>query len=114
LRRGLYELIPRYRKEPKPPEAKVIERVAETRAAETLDVRESVHVTITQTEGSYIAECLEVAVVTQSATLDEMVHNLREAVTLHLEGEDLSALGLSSKPRLVFAWELPLENVTTA
>jgi predicted RNase H-like HicB family nuclease len=37
----------------------------------------------------YVAECLELTVVTQGATLDEVVQNLQEAVALHLEGEDL-------------------------
>lgn len=42
----------------------------------------------------YIAECLEVAVVTQGATLDELVSNLQEAVALYFEDEDTVALGL--------------------
>ena len=43
----------------------------------------------------YIAGCLEIAVVTQGRTLDETVENLKEAVGLHLEGEDLKELGLA-------------------
>ncbi len=50
-------------------------------------------------EKYYIAECLEIPVVTQGITLDEVVGNLKEAVALHLEGEDLEQLGLSSKIR---------------
>ena len=45
-------------------------------------------------EHGYVAECVEIAVVTQGATLDETVANLREAVQLHLEGEDLADFGL--------------------
>ena len=40
-------------------------------------------------ESGYVAECLNLAVVTQGKTLDETVQNLREAIQLHLEGEDL-------------------------
>jgi predicted RNase H-like HicB family nuclease len=47
-----------------------------------------------------------VAVVTQGRTLDELVLNLREAVDLHLEGEDPRALGLTSHPRLAVTYEL--------
>lgn len=47
-------------------------------------------------ESGYIAECVEIAVVTQGATLDEVMRNLQEAVALHLEGEDLTALGLAN------------------
>ncbi len=35
-------------------------------------------------ESGYVAECLNLAVVTQGQTLDEMVQNLREAIQLHL------------------------------
>jgi predicted RNase H-like HicB family nuclease len=35
----------------------------------------------------YVAECLEIAVITQGNTLDELVDNLREAVALHLEDD---------------------------
>ncbi|NJM77193.1 MAG: type II toxin-antitoxin system HicB family antitoxin [Acaryochloridaceae cyanobacterium RU_4_10] len=54
----------------------------------------------------YIAECLEVAVVTQGETLDEVVENLKEAVALHLEGEDLAQLGLATNPSLKVIFEL--------
>ena len=40
--------------------------------------------------GHYIAECHEIAVVTQGKTIDEVVSNLQEAVALHLEGENLA------------------------
>ena len=36
----------------------------------------------------YVAECLNLGVITQGQTLDETVQNLREAIQLHLEGED--------------------------
>ena len=49
-------------------------------------------------ESGYVAECVEIAVVTQGETLDEAVRNLQEAVALHLEGEDLPALGLAESP----------------
>jgi predicted RNase H-like HicB family nuclease len=57
-------------------------------------------------ESGYVAECVEVAVVTQGATLDEVTRNLQEAVALHLEGEDLAALGLAEHPTLVLTMEL--------
>ena len=59
-------------------------------------------------ESHYVAECLEVAVVTQGETLDETLANLREAVELHLEGEDLEALGLAPNPSVLVTMELDL------
>jgi len=44
-------------------------------------------------EGGCVAECLGLAVVTQGKTPDETVQNRRDAVLLHLEGEDLAKVG---------------------
>ena len=57
-------------------------------------------------EQGYVAECVEIAVVTQGVTLDETVANLRTAVQLHLEGEDLTSFGLAPNPTLVVTMEL--------
>ncbi len=57
-------------------------------------------------EQGYVAECVEIAVVTQGATLDETVANLREAVQLHLEGEDPADFGLAPNPTLLATMEL--------
>jgi predicted RNase H-like HicB family nuclease len=54
----------------------------------------------------YIAECLEIGVVTQGKTLDETLANLQEAVALHLDGEDLTEMGLASNPTLLITMEL--------
>ncbi len=51
-------------------------------------------------ESGFIAECVELPVVTQGQTLDEVVLNLREAISLHLDGEDLAALGFALNHRL--------------
>lgn len=57
-------------------------------------------------ESHYVAQCLEIAVVTQGKTLDELIANLEEAVGLHLEGEDLKELGLAPNPTLLVTLEL--------
>ncbi len=54
----------------------------------------------------YVAECVELAVVTQGKTLDETLDNLREAVALHLEGEDPARFGLVRDPAIVVTMEL--------
>jgi predicted RNase H-like HicB family nuclease len=40
--------------------------------------------------------------------LDEVVRNLNEALSLHLEGEDLHALGLAEPLHVMVAFEAPL------
>lgn len=46
-------------------------------------------------ESGFVAECVEIAVVTQGKTLDETIDNLKEAVALHLKDEDASACSYS-------------------
>ncbi len=49
-----------------------------------------VQVKIYKGEKYYVAECIDLPVVTQGITLDELVENIKEAISLHLEGEDLT------------------------
>lgn len=61
---------------------------------------------VTKGDTHFVAECVEINVVTQGLTLDETVRNLQEAVALFLEGEDLSELGLASSPSLLITMEV--------
>lgn len=57
-------------------------------------------------QSGYVAECLEVSVVTQGATLNEVVQNLKEAIALHLEDEDPEEFGLVAHPSILVTFEL--------
>ena len=57
-------------------------------------------------EGGYVAECLELPVVTQGADLDEVAHNLQEAVALLLADEDPGDFGLTADPTVLATLEL--------
>jgi len=59
-------------------------------------------------ESYYVAECMEISVVTQGRTLDETVANLQEAVCLHLEGEDPTEYGLVADPAILVMMELEM------
>jgi predicted RNase H-like HicB family nuclease len=63
-------------------------------------------------QSGYVAECLEIPAVTQGGTLDEVARNLREAVALHLEGEDLTELGLASSPSILITYEMETSPAT--
>ena len=54
----------------------------------------------------YLAECVEISVVTQGKTLDETLVNLQEAVALHLENEDPADFGLVADPAILVTIEL--------
>jgi predicted RNase H-like HicB family nuclease len=69
-------------------------------------VKRTIQVRAFRGERLYVAECLDLPVVTQAATLDELAENIREAVALHLEGENLADLGLAPDPTIVVTFEL--------
>lgn len=46
-------------------------------------------------------------IVTQSKSLDESAENIREAVDLHLEGEDLADFDIAPNPSVLMNFELP-------
>ena len=73
-----------------------------------MGLQHTVKASVRKGETHYVAECLEIAVVTQGETLDETLANLREAVALHLEGENLAELGLSAAPTILVTMELEM------
>lgn len=64
-------------------------------------MRNIIYVQIYKGDNAYIAEGLNLPVVTQGKDLDEVVKNLKEAIELHLEGEDLSTFDFSKQPEVV-------------
>ena len=69
-------------------------------------MKRTIQVRIFRGEKQYVAECLDLPVVTEAPTLDELAANIREAIALHLEGEDLAALGLVNDPTVIATLEL--------
>ena len=76
-----------------------------------MTLRRTVHAIISQGDRYFVAECMEIPVVTQGVTVDETLENLQEAMALHLEDEDLAELGLVPSPILSVTLELGPVNV---
>ena len=119
--RGVYEIRPPYRRRT-PSARSTTTGVRSRKLAKPLATygpterspRDTIHVAVSRSGGFYVADCLEVAVVTQGRTLDELVGNLREAIALHLEGEAPRQLGLVRKPRVAISYELTADDVALA
>ncbi len=69
-------------------------------------MKRTIQVRISDGDRQFVAECLDLPVVTQAATLDELARNIREAIALHLEGEDPGRLGFYSNPAILATMEL--------
>ena len=65
-----------------------------------------IQVKIYKGEKFYVAECVDLPVVTQGETLDEVVENMREAIDLHLEGESLEEWDISPDFSVLANFEL--------
>jgi len=65
-----------------------------------------IQVKIYKGEKFYVAECVDLPVVTQGKTLDEVVENMREAIDLHLEGESLEEWDISPDFSVLVNFEL--------
>ena len=102
LARGEYEILPTWQAERKP---RV--RVEESPAAyaKPSPPHDTIHVAVRRSAGFYVAEGLELALVTQGRSLDELVANLKKAIQLHLEGEEPGVFGLTRSPRIALTYE---------
>jgi len=58
-------------------------------------------------EKYYIGECVEIDVITQGKTIDETIKNLREAVALYFEGENIEKLEIPEEPSIIVSLEIP-------
>lgn len=52
-------------------------------------MKKIIKVRVYKGEKQYVSECLDLPVVSQGKNLDEAAKNIREAIGLHLEGENL-------------------------
>jgi len=112
--RAVYEIVPRYRPrsssgrpaDPRPHHS--VSAGADRRGKSRGEpaVRDTVHAFVVKDGDWYVADCAEIAVVTQGRTIDETIANLREAVALHLEGEEATTLGIAPRPKLVVTIEV--------
>ena len=68
-----------------------------------------IQVRIFRGEKYYVAECFDLPVVTQGATLDELMRNVKEAIDLQLEGENPADFGLAPSASILASYELDPE-----
>lgn len=71
-----------------------------------MPLKHTIQFRIFRGERMFVAESLDLPVVTQADTLDQLTANIQEAVALHLEDEDLEELGLAPNPTVIATMEL--------
>lgn len=63
-------------------------------------MKKIINFNISYGEKYYVAECNDLAIVTQGKTLDETIFNIKEALNLHLLDENLDELNYHSSPAI--------------
>jgi predicted RNase H-like HicB family nuclease len=112
LGRGRYRVEPKYRRQPTVARATgdLGGRFGTPGGRAPTLKRDTIHAILQKGDSAYVAECLEVAVVTQGKTLDEVVDNLQQALALHLEDENLATLGLTDHPHVQLIYDMALAS----
>lgn len=55
----------------------------------------------------FVASGVDIPVVTQGKTWNELTKNIKEVVELYLDGEDLDKLEIASDPSILINYEVP-------
>jgi predicted RNase H-like HicB family nuclease len=118
--RGRYQILPEYRadvrrrnenaastagRRTRP--AHVAEEATRYDSAAGRESPAVIHALVSLDRDMYVAECVEIAAVTQARTLDELIANLRDAVGLHLEDLTPDPARRGESPRLSVIIEVP-------
>jgi len=61
---------------------------------------------VSQEDGVYTASGVNVPVVTDGKTFEELQTNIKKAVELYFEGEDIAELGFGTAPSILTNFEL--------
>lgn len=75
--------------------------------ANIIEMKSIIQFHIYKGEKYYVAQGVDLPVVTQGKTLDELAENIKEAVELQLEGENLADFDLAPRPSVLLNLELP-------
>lgn len=73
-------------------------------------MKKIIQVHISKGDKYFVAECIDLPVITQGKTLDELAKNLKEAISLQLEGENPADFGLEKEPSVLASFEIETKS----
>ncbi|MBI2062437.1 MAG: type II toxin-antitoxin system HicB family antitoxin [Candidatus Yanofskybacteria bacterium] len=68
-----------------------------------------IQVYVSKGDKYYVAEGIDLPIVTQGKTLDELAQNIKEAIELHLEGENPADFNIAPNASVLMNFELPTQ-----
>lgn len=108
--RGRYEILPPYRGTSPPRPADLRPRKHIVAGEVPRAIRDTAHVVVSRDVSWYVGECLEVPVIAQGRTLDEVVAALRAGIERRLATDDAMRFGLTRSPRIVLTYEFRVSH----
>jgi len=69
-------------------------------------MRKVINISIYEGEKYLIAEGINIPIVTRGKSYDELIDNLKEAISLFMEGEKLSKYNLDTNPAIISNFEM--------
>ncbi len=69
-------------------------------------MRKVINISIYQGDEYLVADGINIPIVTQGKSYNELMSNLKEAINLFLESEDLSAFDIDTNPAIIANFEL--------
>ena len=76
-------------------------------------MKKIIQVHVYKGEKYFVAECIDLPVITQGKTLDELAENLKEAIALQLQDENPADFDLVENPSVLASFEVEPSYVKT-
>ncbi|MDP3745874.1 MAG: hypothetical protein Q8Q88_02390 [Phenylobacterium sp.] len=62
---------------------------------------------ISKSDNYYVAEAIDLPIITQAQTFEELISNIKEAVEVYMHDENAEEIGVANNPSLLINFEIP-------
>lgn len=70
-------------------------------------MKQIIQFSISKSDNYYVAEAIDLPIVTQAETFEGLISNIKEAVEVYLHDEDAEEIGIAHNPSLLVNFEIP-------
>lgn len=70
-------------------------------------MKQIIQFSISKSDNYYVAEAIDLPIVTQAHTFEELIPNIKEAVEVYLYDESAEEINVSTSPSLLVNFEIP-------
>lgn len=70
-------------------------------------MKQIIQFSISKSDNYYVAEAIDLPIVTQAQTFEDLISNIKEAVEVYLHDENVEDIGVVKDPSLLVNFEIP-------